>query len=142
MSGLAEEAIAAYKDNIRADLDPAADAKNKNLGNQELSLLARQYEYHTLRNEKLYSQMVFFQRVANLFFFFILLIAIALPFPNYDKVSKEYFFSILLMCLLFALVRFRMVLSAQVYLLNLFTYFDARAKGSVYHPYLVYGFLT
>lgn len=106
----------------------------------ELQLLKQKIEYESFANEKLTRQLQFGERLFTYIWFILFVVAVALPFPNYDQVSASYVMSLGLFVLLMFGVKYQYLLAVQVYFLNLATYFYSRLNGSVYYPYLVYGF--
>jgi hypothetical protein len=136
------EAVQRYESSLRRELEPDPsqsypETEEKRI--HELQLWKRKVEYAVARNEQWTRQLDFANGVFNYIWFLLMVIALALPFPHYEKVSMEYLYSLVVFVIVMLLVKYEYMLAFQVYLLNLVTYFYSRMNGSVYHPYLVYG---
>lgn len=143
MSGSVAETIDEYNQKVRTDIEPVdAYPKTVDERNAELALWTRKLEYQQVSNDKLQLQLDFFKKLMDYIWFIVIVVAIILPFPRYDTVSMNYVFSVGVFCVLMFVVKYNYLLAAQVYFLNLYTYVDSRAKGSVYQPYIIYGFVN
>ena len=140
------DTIQNYNNQIRKDLDPtssdASDPGNDAQREEELGLFRRKLDYQKVSNDKLTLQLSFFEKLITYVWFIVVIIAIALPFPTYQRVNKQYIGSVLLFCLMIYMVKHYYLLSFEVYFINMYHYVQSRFNGSVYHPYLVYGFIN
>lgn len=145
MSNTTTSAIQEYNKTIRKDLDPTASDKDPGDAasrEQELELFRRKLDYQKVSNDKLTLQLQFFERFMTYVWLLIVIIALALPFPTYELVTKKYITTLVAFCMMMYLIKHYYLLSFQVYFINLFHYIQSRFTGSVYHPYLVYGFIN